>query len=281
VAKSRVRSSDTPSIRSPKAKSSLKWQQVGSNSLAPRDRHGETRERLPPPSTQHYEPERPLPPSAAAAASSASSPEERQQQQQQQQPQRDQPLFRFGAEPQVVLENFYRLFEPEKTANQIQRDLEKADFEKQCFLCERRYNHDPRKLWVKPNHGHNAKIASPRAKSATRQRDFDPTSGNWFYGSDGDTGEVRRAQGSRTTKKQPTGLVLREKHVEEAKKKMKNAFYTTKPNRVTRRKIEKELEMAGFKGGIDAATDEQIEQAKRNIIFAPGEVDLSGPSWIE
>eukprot|EP01044_Picomonas_judraskeda_P011249 COSAG03_NODE_1514_length_3948_cov_2.905430_1_plen_83_part_10 len=62
---------------------------------------------------------------------------------------------------------------------------------------------------------------------------------------------------------------------------MKTAFYTTKPTRVTRSKIEKELALAGFKGGYDAASDEQIEQAKRAIIFAPGEVDLSGPSWIE
>ena len=176
-----------------------------------------------------------------------------------------------------MLESFYRKFDPHKTAAEIHADLEEFGFDDICASCDRRYHTDPRQLWVQQKHGHNTRN-SPRARSATRQRD--PSSGKWLYGTEA-SGEEKRARDVCAKQKPPTGLVLRDKHMEDAKKKMKAAFYTTKPNKITREKIEEELERGGFHDGYHDATAEQIEQAKRNIILGPREVDMSGPSWID
>lgn len=68
-------------------------------------------------------------------------------------------------------------------------------------------------------------------------------------------------------KKQPSAKVAQEQRLMNAKVSMKAAFYKPGIIKFNRRVIDKHLRDNGFKDGIDMATPDQIQRAKREIML--------------
>ena len=141
-------------------------------------------------------------------------------------------------------------YEPTKKSSEIQKDLLQASsFEQLCSALERKYSASaavhPETLWDMPCHGRETRITKVKAEKA----------------------EKMAAQKNLARKKQPSPKVAQEQRLMNAKVCMKSAFYKPGIIKFNRRVIDKHLRDHGFTDGIDTATPDQIQRAKREIML--------------
>lgn len=168
---------------------------------------------------------------------------------------KDQPLAAFAGNEQLMLENFYAKYAPEKKSTEIQRELaEASSFESLCAQLSKKYKDekdssaavDPETLWEMPFHGRiGTGLRKGKAAKLTKLS----------------------ARADRNRKKQPSSKVAQEQRLMNAKVNMQAAFYKPGLIKMTKRVIDHKLKKNGFDEGIEMATPDQIQRAKREIML--------------
>jgi Ca2+-binding EF-hand superfamily protein len=178
----------------------------------------------------------------------------------------DQPLAAFAGNEQLILENFYAKYEPTKKSSEIQRELlEARSFEQLCGQLERKYKQEdgpavnPETLWDMPYHG---RIGTGLRKGKAAKT------------------EKMNARKTLAAKKMPSAKVAQEQRLMNAKVNMQAAFYKPGMIKMTKRVIDQHLRKAGFDEGIEMATPDQIQRAKREIMLA-GNTPDDPNEWVD